>query len=155
MKIRAEHLQVLRDAILALSPGAVRAIRGRALGDPRVKDLEKRVRWDLLHATHLSAWICATIYPYADDKCLDTALRAIMKTVEARGIYTGLTEEDHLIFRARTTVAQMAAYLKADRASANILHGFAVDASSGKSQPKRWAWLTWSAYERARDAGEI
>lgn len=66
-----------------------------------------------------------------------------------------LTEEDFLIFRARTTVAQMGAYLKADRASAGILHGFALDASYGNSQPKLWAWLTWSAYERAHDAGEI
>ena len=43
------------------------------------ENVEKRLRWDLLWLSVTSAWICATVYKYADDTHLDTALKKIMK----------------------------------------------------------------------------
>jgi len=49
--------------------------------DPRVKDWQKRYRWDLCYASGLTPWICSTIYPYANDTHIDTALKAIMTEI--------------------------------------------------------------------------
>lgn len=39
---------------------------------------DKRYRWDLCYHAGLTPWICDTIYPYANDTHIDTALRAIV-----------------------------------------------------------------------------
>jgi hypothetical protein len=70
----------MRDAIAPLDTAETRA--RYASGDfPRaelVKDLDRRYRWDLFHAARLAGWACDTVYPYATDTHLDTALRSIV-----------------------------------------------------------------------------
>lgn len=71
MKIKPEHLAHMREALR----GAVYEPWGIA----RDKGLSPmRWRWDCLHAAKLTPWLCAVIYPYADDSHVDTALRAIL-----------------------------------------------------------------------------
>ena len=69
----------MRDAIAgAVSQSDLDAIRHAVRLDPRVKDFDKRVRWDVIYRAVPSAWICDNIYAYADDSHLDTALKRIM-----------------------------------------------------------------------------
>lgn len=77
MKILPTHLAHIRAAMAPLTCKAI-AHRETLKTDPRVGDLEKRLRWDWLYAAVPSKWVCETIYPYADDTHLDTALRRIV-----------------------------------------------------------------------------
>lgn len=82
MKIRPEHYEVIRLAIQRITPDMRAHMAATATADPRVKDLAKRIRWDLLWFTGLTKWLCDTVYPYADDSHVDAALRAIVKELE-------------------------------------------------------------------------
>lgn len=82
MKIRPEHYEVMRLAIQRITPDMRAHVAAKAATDPRVKDLAKRIRWDLLWLTGLTKWLCDTVCPYADDTHVDTALRAIVKELE-------------------------------------------------------------------------
>jgi hypothetical protein len=81
MKIKLEHFEILKAALVPLDTAARRA-QYRAGAFPRaqhVKDLDKRYRWDLLNMQPaLLRWVCDEIYTYADDAHIDTALRAIV-----------------------------------------------------------------------------
>ena len=83
MKIKPEHLQHMRDAIQAVvvkhGPEKLTAYRAQLASDPRVKDLDKRYRWDLFHAAGLTRYACDVLYAYMDDTHIDTALRSIVK----------------------------------------------------------------------------
>jgi hypothetical protein len=61
----------------------IAAHREFLIREGKAKDLEKRLRWDLLHAARMSQWLCDNIYPYANDDHIDTALKAI--TAELTG----------------------------------------------------------------------
>jgi hypothetical protein len=81
MKVKPEHYQQMLEAIRPLVT-QVAAHRERLKTDSRVKDLEKRLRWDLLYASRceLAAhYISDTLYPYCNDEHIDTALKAIVK----------------------------------------------------------------------------
>lgn len=73
MKITPDHLKHMSEQIKPLDTAELRAqYQGQGL-TPR------RYRWDLTYsAPGMTKWICDTIYPYADDTHLDTALRAIV-----------------------------------------------------------------------------
>jgi hypothetical protein len=46
------------------------------------KDIDMRIRWDMLYNIIGSKWVCDNIYPLnMDDKHIDTALRKIMKSL--------------------------------------------------------------------------
>ena len=81
MKIKPEHYQhmlIAMRAAQALQPTATRA-------SYEAKGLTaKRHRWDLFYAAGLLAWICDNVYIYADDEHIDTALRSIVKELEAQ-----------------------------------------------------------------------
>lgn len=78
MKMTKEHYEHLKFAIDALPPHVKQAIRENAANDNRVKDLNKRVRWDYLWACELSTWISDNCYSYMNDDHIDTALKAIV-----------------------------------------------------------------------------
>lgn len=82
MKIKQEHFNYMRDRIrlgLNGSPGAYDAYRsGDFPNADRVKDINKRFRWDCLNAFVGSHWVCDNLYPYVDDSHIDTALRRIV-----------------------------------------------------------------------------
>jgi hypothetical protein len=63
-------------APLACNIPAMREVLSK---DSRVKDLEKRIRWDLTYQANLTGFICDSLYSYLDDSHIDTALKSIMK----------------------------------------------------------------------------
>lgn len=72
MKIRPDHVEYMRARVAPLDTPAAREAY-KAAGASH-----KRYRWDLSYAARLTPWVCAEIYPYANDDHLDTALRAIV-----------------------------------------------------------------------------
>ena len=81
MKIRPEHYNHMKSAIADLDPAKVAAHKEALTHDARVKDLEKRFRWDLCHAAIPPSWICDNLYSYMDDTHIDTALRSIVRAL--------------------------------------------------------------------------
>lgn len=83
MKIKPAHLQHMRDAIAATmakhGPEKLAAYRAQLASDPRVKDIDKRYRWDLFQAAGLGRYSCDVLYAYLDDAHIDTAIRSIVK----------------------------------------------------------------------------
>ena len=78
MKLKREHYDHIKAAVSRLFH-EVDLRRDAIVRQGRAKDVEKRLRWDLLFATPgMSRWICDNIYPYANDDHIDTALRRIM-----------------------------------------------------------------------------
>jgi hypothetical protein len=78
MKMKPEHFAHMKLAMT--SPLIdIDAMRGVIAADRKVKDADKRLRWDMLYAAGLGRWICDNLYSYMDDTHIDTALRTIMK----------------------------------------------------------------------------
>lgn len=77
MKIKPEHYAKMRDEIAKIAD-RLPAHREALKSDPRVKDLEMRLRWDAAWMASLGRFLCAELYPYANDTHIDTALRKIM-----------------------------------------------------------------------------
>lgn len=79
MKIKPEHAAHITAELTrvfnTLTPATVR----KHHNELAAKDVDKRVRWDLLHTANLIPWLCATVYHYADDAHIDTVLRAAMR----------------------------------------------------------------------------
>jgi hypothetical protein len=86
MKLKAGHFEVIEtqiNAVLAAEPGIVeRYRRGDFPRAEKVRDINKRFRWDVLSmAPGMSRWLCETIYPYAHNDHIDTALRRIVPRI--------------------------------------------------------------------------
>ena len=78
MKMRPEHFAALKAAIEPLDTHVRRAAYERC-EFPRaekVRDLYKRYRWDLVHA---SKFPINTLYSYLDDTHIDSALKKIVE----------------------------------------------------------------------------
>ena len=86
MKITAEHRQYMKEAmatrLATYPPDALEGYFKAIQADPRVTDWQKRYRWDVCHAAGLTPWICSTLYSYANDAHIDTALKAIMAELQ-------------------------------------------------------------------------
>lgn len=82
MKIKTEHYKEMLNVLSKVDKDAVRKHKEALKQDARVKDIEKRFRWDLLYAAKLSPWICDNLYSYLDDSHIDTALKSIIKELE-------------------------------------------------------------------------
>ena len=82
MKIRPAHYAHIRDAIRALKPDLA-AARKALHQQGRAHDIEKCLRWNLSYAANLSQYICDNIYSYCDDDHIDTALRSIVREIDA------------------------------------------------------------------------
>jgi len=82
MKIKPEHYTYIKSAIEALPLDKLLAHKEALKFDDRIKDLDKRFRWDCLYVAIKSSWICDNLYPYMDDTHIDTALRSIVKELE-------------------------------------------------------------------------
>lgn len=82
MKVKPEHyahpLTTIKNANLP-----IQAHREALKTDLRVKDLEKRLRWDLFWAVRKtlgSDWV-DTLFSYCDNDRVDTALKHIMAEI--------------------------------------------------------------------------
>ena len=79
MKIKPEDYKILKNEISMLPSDEVTQLRFNIGLDTRVKDEDKRFRWDLMYRAGLTKWVCDTLYPYMNDSHLDTALKHVVK----------------------------------------------------------------------------
>lgn len=80
MKITSEHYNHIKEFIQAKITKETYNMHLDAIkDDPRIKNLDVRMAFDLLYAAVPTAWICDNIYPYANDDHLKTALLKIQK----------------------------------------------------------------------------
>jgi hypothetical protein len=78
MKIKPEHYEHMKQAINAIPEEGKKAHFEYLKTDDRVKDINKRFRWDCFHAAKLSIFACDVLYYYLNDTHIDTALKAIV-----------------------------------------------------------------------------
>jgi hypothetical protein len=81
MKIKAEHKGHIQEALSRFSVEKVNAHRQFIINEGKAKDVEKRLRWDLLYYAGLSGWLVDNVYPYANDDHIDTVLRQLMASM--------------------------------------------------------------------------
>ena len=85
MKITKDHYDYMKQEISKVwTPQKHESHRTFIEFEGRAKDIEKRLRWDWSYYAGLSAWIVGNVYTYADDNHLDTALKAIIRDLEAQ-----------------------------------------------------------------------
>ena len=77
MKMKLEHYDFMKDA-MQRNAEYIPQYRAHIIAEGKAKDVEKRLRWDLVYLSGLSHWICDNLYSYLDDTHIDTALRYIM-----------------------------------------------------------------------------
>ena len=81
MKIVPEHFNHMLNAIRPFA-NQIADYREQLKLEGKYKDLEKRIRWDASAAAKLTSFYCSTVYLYANDEHIDTALRKIMQIIE-------------------------------------------------------------------------
>ena len=77
MKMKKEDYQYLKSRLEHLIE-KIQSHREWIIAEGKAKDVEMRLRWDLLHAAKIDDFIIDTLYPYLNDTHIDTALRKIM-----------------------------------------------------------------------------
>lgn len=81
MKMHLDHYHYLKDA-MRVNAQYIPQYRAHIIAEGKSKDVEMRLRWDVLYLSGLSQWICDNLYSYLDDNHIDTALRHIMKDID-------------------------------------------------------------------------
>lgn len=89
LKMEKEHFVFIKEAIentatLAGGWGPIlEQYKRREIprGD-KVKDINKRLRWDILDYSVKAAWICDNLYPYIADTHIDNALKKIVPEIK-------------------------------------------------------------------------
>ena len=83
MKITNEHYQVIKQALAELPKDKVLEHAQNVKNAGKFKDFGLRMRWDLLWASKIgkgdNSFMMDTIYPYANDEHIDTALKTAVK----------------------------------------------------------------------------
>jgi hypothetical protein len=82
MKITKEHFAYMKAAIEPLADG-IPSLRQAIIIEGRAKDVEMRLRWDMVYKARLNPWICDNLYSYMNNDDIDTALRTIMREIES------------------------------------------------------------------------
>lgn len=77
MKIKPEDYSFMRDQIARIDPDRLKVHRENLKSDARLKDIDKRMRWDVVYAAGLLGFTCDVLYKYMSDDHIDTALRKI------------------------------------------------------------------------------
>lgn len=85
MKIKSEHLEVIQKAFRDNASRIVQHFHYLKSDEctRKPKDIQMRLRWDILHFVLGANWICDTLYPYLNDEHIDTALRAVMDKIKS------------------------------------------------------------------------
>lgn len=84
MKIKPEHLAKLKALIEPLDTEARRTqyLKGDFHNADKVRDLNKRYRWDLFWLADGKATTVKEMYVYMNDDHIDTALKSIVKDLK-------------------------------------------------------------------------
>lgn len=82
MRMPPELYDVLETRIQALS-WDIAAYRQRLVREGKSRDVEKRLRWDMMWAAVPSSWVCDNVYNLGmHDVHIDTALKKIVSRLE-------------------------------------------------------------------------
>lgn len=85
MRMPAELYDYMLIAIRTRLP-YIEEYRNQLIALGTVRDVEKRLRWDLAYDAIGSRWICDNVYPLGmHDTHIDTALKQIMRTLSKEG----------------------------------------------------------------------
>jgi hypothetical protein len=81
MKILPEHYEYMKNK---MSERSVELFGRYSLihAEGKAQDIDKRVRWDLARDVGLVPFFCDTLYKYANDDHIDTALRKIIEEIQ-------------------------------------------------------------------------
>ena len=81
MKVTAEHYKVITEHFRKFTTIQVIDHAEFIRTEGKAKDESKRLRWDIMHYSGLTPFLCDTLYKYCDDTHVDTALKQAMKEV--------------------------------------------------------------------------
>lgn len=82
MRMPLDLYEELENKIWALD-WDIAAYRRRLTQEGRSRDVEKRLRWDMMWAAVSSTWVCDNIYKQGmHDSHIDTALKKIISRLE-------------------------------------------------------------------------
>ena len=81
MKITKADYGVMLRAMRALA-SEIKPRRVWLIANATYKNLEARLRWEIWYAAGLTRFACDTLYKYANDDHIDTALRRIIAEIE-------------------------------------------------------------------------
>lgn len=85
MKMTQPHYDHMKSAIaLIWTQGQHDTHRQFIINEGKAKDIEKRLRHDWKYSARLTRWICDDLYSYLDDTHIDTALKRMMKELQAQ-----------------------------------------------------------------------
>ena len=83
MKITKEHYNFMKQEIAKIWSKEKHDCHVKFVANEgKAKVTSKRVRWDWSYYANLTAFICDSIYTYANDQHLDTALKSIISELE-------------------------------------------------------------------------
>lgn len=82
MKMKKEHYDYMKKS-LSKFKDKIDEHRKFIIREGRAKDVEKRLRWDLFWGAKLHEFTSSTLYTYLNDTHIDTALKRIIKELEA------------------------------------------------------------------------
>ena len=84
MKIKPEHLARLKELVEPLDTPQrrIQYLKGDFANADKVKDLNKRYRWDLFWLADGKATTVKEMYVYMNDDHIDTALKSIVKDLK-------------------------------------------------------------------------
>ena len=81
MKIKQEHYDYMKNKMEEFS-NEIKKHREFLVKERKTKDIEKRLRWDLMYMTKLTPFLCNELYPYLNDNHIDTTLKHIMVEID-------------------------------------------------------------------------
>lgn len=104
MKITPDHLAVLTASVQPMDTPARRAqyLSGDFVCSSKVKDLDKRYRWDLLYMSDLKigdgkGMGGLPLYAYMDDTHIDTALRSFIPPLKSAPVAKHFVLNEHTL----------------------------------------------------------
>ena len=107
MKMRPEHYNVLRDAIVKLDSDRPLALPSLRHFNAKYDKPEERTRWQLFFYVMSDSkpvgW--NELYSYLDDNNIDTALRRIVKTIDYRELANEATTPRAIVDRCKPSTS--------------------------------------------------
>jgi hypothetical protein len=82
MKMTAEHYDFLKAALSHVRRDLVKKHYANLTLEPKVYNVERRLRFDILYSCMRSNMVCDMFYPYLNDDHIDTAVKAALKELK-------------------------------------------------------------------------
>ena len=84
MKISKDHLDYINVQLNCLGYKQYISMyqTGQFHNANKVKDLNKRFRWDMFNLAGLGSFACRELYDYLDDRHIDSALKSLIPNIK-------------------------------------------------------------------------